>query len=452
MYNGLVRYDTDLNIAPDLAESWEFSKDATSAVFTLRKGIKFHDGTDCDAVAVKYNFDRVMDKNFKSFRLGYYETLSNIIALDKTHVKFEFSRPSGGFLEALMLRGAFGISSPAAIEKYGKKYGWNVKATGPYMMKEHRAGSYLLLEPFKDYWDESRPPLFNEVKILRMPNATTRDLAIRNGEIHLNTAQEPATAAIVAKDPKVEILNAPAVRNVWYNLAPHHEKFADIRVRQAILYYGLDRQEIVDAVFGGMAKPQVSWVPIGSPYYTPYPEYLKYDPEKAKALLKEAGVADLTFDLTFSTRYAVAQDMATVMKTQYQKIGVTMNLNVVDFAAFIRGINHPSGMAFEASMNVAAAKVDPGEIRPYVTDTKKNWNRYLNPEIDKLFLDLDATADPAERKQLYAKLFKIHADQAMWGAVTSFPVMKAIRKEVQNYRDPANMFTKLDGVWLKQKA
>jgi len=441
-----------MNIAPDLAESWEFSKDAMSAVFTLRKGIKFHDGTDCDAAAVKFNFERVLDKEFKSFRRGYYDTITEIDVPDKTHIKFTFSRPTGGFLEALMMRGAFGISSPTAIEKYGKKYGWNVKATGPYMMKEHRAGSYLLLEPFKDYWDESRPPYLDEVWLKRMPDAMARDMGIRKGEIHINTAQEPATVKVVEKSPDVMILRVPPVRNVWYNLAPHHAQFKDIRVRQAVMYYGLNRKEIADTVFGGLAEPQASWVPIGSPYYTPYPEFLKYDPEKAKYLLKEAGFEGLEFSLTFPTRYAVTQDIATVMKTQYEKIGVKMNINIVDFAAFIRGINHPNGMAFEASMNVAASKIDPGVIKPYLVHNKKNWNRYYNDEIEKLFDELDATSDRAERKKLYARLFKIHGDQAMWGSITSFPVMKAIRKEVQNYQDPANMFTKLDGVWLKKKA
>ena len=285
-----------------------------------------------------------------------------------------------------------------------------------------------------------------------MPDAMARDMGIRKGEIHINTAQEPATVKVVEKSPEVMILRVPPVRNVWYNLAPHHAQFKDIRVRQAIMYYGLNRKEIADTVFGGLAEPQASWVPIGSPYYTPYPEFLEYDPEKAKYLLKEAGFEGLEFSLTFPTRYAVTQDIATVMKTQYEKIGVKMNINIVDFAAFIRGINHPNGMAFEASMNVAASKIDPGVIKPYLTHNKKNWNRYYNDEIEKLFDELDATSDRAERKKLYARLFKIHGDQAMWGSITSFPVMKAIRKEVQNYKDPANMFTKLDGVWLKKKA
>ena len=191
----------ELKIVPDLAKSWEVLDEGKTYVFHLVEGVKFHDGTDFDAQAAKWNFDRILDPEVKSWVRPYYEEIDKVEAVDKYTLRIQMKEPSGAL--PIALAGYFQgvpMASPKSFETYGKDWVRHPTGTGPYMLKEWIPGKHVILEKNPHYFKPGLPYLDTlEFRIMKDP--LTASAALRSGEIDLITRVPIQQAPILEKSP-----------------------------------------------------------------------------------------------------------------------------------------------------------------------------------------------------------------------------------------------------------
>jgi peptide/nickel transport system substrate-binding protein len=289
-------------VTPWLAESWEISEDGREYTFKLRQDVKFHDGTPFNAEAVKFNFDYTMDPNTKhGFAYGAlggakYKTTE---VVDEYTVKVIFNEPHGTFLPFLSDGGA-GIDSPTAIKEHGENYGITaLVGTGPYRFVEWVPKDRVVLVPNPDYaWASAvsghqGPPFLEELIFQEIPENATRAAALQNGDVQMAQLVE-SQASDFDGSPDVEIVLVPKPGTVrMYVLNMNRPALSDIRVRQAI-NHAIDKEALIQLpAWSGIGRPGIAplpanMVPNGDlSQLTPF-DY-PYDPERAAALLDEAG-------------------------------------------------------------------------------------------------------------------------------------------------------------------
>jgi len=307
IYDTLIAYNMDLGYEGILAESWEISEDGLEYTFTLRTGITFHDGTEFNADAVKFNFDRLMAPETNAPAAGWIAALTSTEVVDATTVKLILSEPFSPLLGNLCLS-YFGIASPTAIEQYGDEdYGRNPVGTGPWKFREWIAGEQITLEAnenyqnFHSHLENKGRPYADELIFRNITEDATQVAAFETGEVTII----PVPAREVERfqeDEQYQVFIPERATNIWFiewsMEQPTAENdqiykgpfFDDIRVRQAVAY-AINADEIIQSVFQGLAVRNYGPIPTGHFAYNPDIEEFgyHYDPDKAKALLDEAG-------------------------------------------------------------------------------------------------------------------------------------------------------------------
>jgi peptide/nickel transport system substrate-binding protein len=314
------------DLVPGLAKSWEVAEDAKSITFTLEEDVKFHDGTDFNADAVCFNFDRWY--NFtgaaQSASASYYwqatfggyakntaeneglgESLyASCEATDATTAVINLTKPSASVLGALALQ-AFAIASPKALEEFKADEGTLDEdtgfqptgtfgteqpiGTGPFKLESWQIGDRLTLIRNEDYWDEEGKAKLDRLIIRPISDNAARLQALQTGEIQGYDLVEPQDVPTIEGDSDLQILERPAF-NVAYVTINHKVKpFDQLEVRQAVAH-GLDRQAVVDNFYGGRGVVATQFMPPSLPGYAEDVTEYPYDPAKAKSLLQKAGL------------------------------------------------------------------------------------------------------------------------------------------------------------------
>src|SRR6266849_7847671 len=350
---GLLGITPDGKFVPSAAESWQISPDGLLYTFKLRKNVVFHDATPLDAAAVKFSIDRIMDPATRSSMRTFYESVHSVETLDSHTVQIRLKQPYAFLLQMLAAyRMGLVISSPTATQKYtvqdrqqGKPEA--VVGCGPFRLVEWVKGSHLVMDRFDKYFEPGLPYL-NRVVIRVIKDPITQMAAFKAGEIDFITdfspehvdslkARNPRALIMTGKEttPMVALMKVTVPRDgkpMSKDRAPH-PVFSDIRVRKAVGCYGIDRKEIVQIAFKGQATPWVGIIPPGTPDTVDVNHLCPYDPARAKALLAEAGYGPqkpLTFELMTNTEKSVFNVIATVIKEQMARIGVIVNIRLVD--------------------------------------------------------------------------------------------------------------------------
>lgn len=292
----LVYYDGEGNPQPWLAESWEVSDDQSEITFYLRQGVMFHDGTELNAEAVKYNIDLILDPAVASPKLSGLGSLQSVEVVDEYTVKFIFSEPYAPFF--IYMAGATGcIASPTAMEEWGDQYGRHPVGTGPYVFQEWIPGSQITFTRNENYQQfrtdvvNKGAPLAEQIILLVIPEEGTVQAALETGEILVGDLAADIVARFVG-DPNFEVVIDKNVANVVFlefnfNRAP----FDNPVIRQAI-GHAIDRQAAVNAAWNGYAEIAYSPLPLGDPGFDPEiaAQYgTPYDPEKALELFLQEG-------------------------------------------------------------------------------------------------------------------------------------------------------------------
>ncbi|MCU0504609.1 MAG: ABC transporter substrate-binding protein [Chloroflexi bacterium] len=305
-------------IVPALAESWSISPDGLQYTFKIRQGVKFHDGTDLDAAAVKTNFDRWMTIPQAYVDLGYTYYIDTVItpavksveAPDPTTVVVTLNDANSAFLIQMTLT-PFAISSPKALvdgdasapdfanNKYATGGPPAAVGTGPFTFKSWVPGTEVVLVKNPGYWNAAAGgPYLDQVTFKPITDSTATLNAIQAGEVDLVQAISPVDLATVQSDANLQAIDRGGSCNVGL-LAMQSSKppFDNLKIRQAVAA-AVNRQALVDAFFGGAGVVPTTWSPPGTAYAKDV-AFPAYDPEAAKQLIAESGVTDLSFDFWY---------------------------------------------------------------------------------------------------------------------------------------------------------
>ncbi len=319
IYNSLLATTPppELKIVPELAKSWEVLDEGRTYVFHLHEGVTFHDGTDFDAQAAKWNIDRILNPEVKSWIRTYYEDIEQVEAVDKYTLRIRLKEPSsalpialGGYYQGILM------ASPKAFETYGQDWLRHPVGTGPFKFKEWVPGKHVILEKNPNYFKQGLPYLDTlEYRIMKDP--LTASTALRAGEIDFFSRVPMQQVPILEKSPDLRLITglemAPTIAFLNMRVKP----FDDVRARRAVGGYGLDRVEIAKVAFQGRAKPLVSVLAPGVRDAIDLNEMYPYRPDEAKRLLKELGFDaknPLRFTILVGNQDATMADVATLIK------------------------------------------------------------------------------------------------------------------------------------------
>jgi peptide/nickel transport system substrate-binding protein len=444
IYSSLLRLKPDLTVEGDLAEKWEVSADGKTYTFTLRKGIKFHNGRPLVADDVKYSLERVVDPALASpqaFRLAAMETVETP---SDGVVLITLKRPDASFVT--------NIAHPAIValpKEEVEKNGDLTKVavgTGPFKLKEFVPNTRIVLERNPDYW-ESPKPYLDGIEMSIIPDDTARSAAVRTGTVDLVEYAPLKDIPTLKGDTSLALAGDQNTNIRFIALNVTRKPFDNVKVRQAVSA-AIDRTTMTGPTVFGQGIPTVGLFPPG---YWAGMEVKITPPDlpKAKQLMAEAGYAD-GFKATIQSwsQYSFLSNAALVVQEQLRQIGITTDVDLQENAAYIQNFFDNN---FDLSVTGTSAYVDPNDIffSNFQTGQRGNATRYSNPQVDKLILDGIATTDLEARKKIYLEIQQILLDDAPWVNLYIANQFEAMKTYVKGYvHNPAGWNLHFKDVWL----
>jgi len=421
IYNGLVKYDKDMNIVGDLAESWDISDDGLVITFHLRKGVKWHDGKPFTAKDVLYTYQITVDPKTPTAYAGDFLKVKKAEVLDDYTFRVTYDKPfapsliswSSAVLPRHLLEGQNITKSSLARHPVG---------TGPYLFKEWLAGQKIVLVSNADYF-EGRPYVDGHVTRI-IPDMATMFLELRARNIDmmgltpLQYTRQTENNLFRQSFDKYRYL-AFAYTYLGYNLK--HPFFADKRVRQAISY-AINKEEIISGVLLGLGKPATGPYKPGTWAYNENVKTYSYNPQKARELLRAAGWTKtnndgflekdgrpFTFELVTNQGNETRQKCAEIIQRQLKEVGIDVKIRILEWAAFINDFINKR--RFEAVILGWTIPLDPDAYDVWhsskTAPEELNFISYKNPEVDALLEKARSTFDQKLRKKYYDRFQEI---------------------------------------------
>jgi peptide/nickel transport system substrate-binding protein len=416
LYSALVYLDADGVPQGELAESWTVSDDDLVYTFTLRPAT-FHDGQPLTSADVVYSMTEVLGPNHGRF-LNAFRAVESIEAPDASTVVITLNRPYAPLIGLLSVfdapivpkhvyEGSDPLTNPANQEPIG---------SGPFRFVEWVRGERIVLERFDDYFLENA--LLDRVIYRVIPQDVARSVALEVGEADILWGFYMPTADIDRLDanPAIDVwrgLTIPSLFFVFMNT--ERPALADVRVRQAIMH-AVDREQIVEQAQGGLGE--VAAGPFGEGFSFAWSEtadyrvLYPYDPARARELLAEAGVSNLTLDFVYDSARGSFAAAAEIMRDNLRQVGITLNVQPVERSVMVERVY---GRQYDLSMQSFTSSGDPaiGYHRIYLTSAPGtnfvNATGYSNAEVDALLNQAAGLADRDARAALYAQALEILA-------------------------------------------
>ncbi len=443
---GLTFYDDELNLVPWLAESWEQSEDGLTWTFHLREGVKFHNGREMTAEDVKWSFERLIDPETgggNAARVGPPDTKIEVI--DDYTVAVTHPEPFGIFPQSLGFDKSTGIVAKESLNEQGIFV--EPIGTGPFKISEVEGTTRILLEKHEDYWQEGLPYL-DAIEIQPIPDDPVREAALRGGEVDWVLAIAPQNYQSLQEDPNIVVDTAPQLSYDYMGINLTRKPLDDVRVRQAIAL-ALDREQIAQAGYFGLAETIQGPVGPGSPWYFDYAPYDR-DVERAKELLAEAGYPDgFEMELLPTVQYGETVRAAQVIQQQLAEIGITASIKAPEWSEWLELEGNFKYDAYICNWN-GLIDADQYYYLQHKSDQMFNFTGYNNPEFDELVTEARSTSDFDERYQLYEQLNQILVDDAPYIYMYNKLEIRAYAPHVKGFvtrPDQANNFWT---VWLEQ--
>jgi len=424
VFNGLVKYDKDMNIAGDLAESWDITQNGLVITFHLRKGVKWHDGKPFTAADVLYTYQVTTDPKTPTAYAGDFLKTKKAEALDDYTFRVTYDKPfapaliswASAIMPKHLLEGKDITTSPLARHPIG---------TGPYKFKEWVAGQKIVLASNDDYF-EGRPYLDGRITRI-IPDTATMFLELRAQNIGmmgltpLQFMRQTDNNLFKENFNKYRYL-AFAYTYMGYNLK--NPLFTDKRVRQAISY-AIKKDEIISGVLLGLGKPATGPYKHGTWAHNDKVKTYDYDPAKARDLLRQAGWADANgdgilekdgkpfeFEILTNQGNETRQKCAEIIQRQLKEVGISAKIRVLEWSAFVT--NFINKRRFDAVILGWTIPLDPDAYDVWHSSKTKpeelNFVSYNNKEADEMLEKGRSTFDQAERKKYYDRFQEILAE------------------------------------------
>jgi len=448
---GLVKYTPGtVDLEPLLAtevpslENGGISADGLTYTFKLREGVTFHDGTVFNADAVLQTYQRLYDTTFAKYdstnTSGFFLAgMTSVEAIDDFTVKFTLGAANSAFIELSNIY-AGRVLSPKAIQEVDVP-GWaeGGYGTGPFTLTSWEKGVKVELTRNENYWG-TKPAL--QTLIFRpIPEPTARVSALLNGEVDMIVVVPPDAIEQVKSDSNLVYEQGPSLHYWFIQLNTQAAPFNDVKVRQAV-NYAVDKEGLANDILQGSAVAATQPMPAANWSYNPDVLGYPYDPEKAKALLAEAGLAD-----GFSTKMIIPQSgsgmMIPVQMNEFIQgnladIGIDVEIQSFEWVSYL-GV-WAQGLGEDVTMGNQSIMASDPYVANFLlagsfTPADGGWNigYYENPEVDKLLADALATADKEERKALYYQAWAKITEDAPWIFVVNDLQPMAFKSTVKGY-------------------
>ena len=425
-------------LVPELATDWSASADGLTWTFTLRQGVTFHDGTAFNADAVVFNVNRWWDPEFEyGFRSAgkLYESwtylfsgfkgdetsiLVDVQAVDEFVVVFTLAQPFASF-PAAIASSYFGIASPAAIQQAGADYGRPSSlavGTGPFVFEEWKSGDRITLSKFDNYWEADLPKA-ERLVISFVEDPAARLAQLRAGTLDFTVNLTPDQLTEIESDPTLDAVLRPSFNVGYLTLNPGYEPLATPEVRRAIAQ-AINKTAIVEAFWGDLATTDGHFVPPSMENYTSseVSDYT-YDPDAAKAALAAAGYPD-GFDLELwypaisGLAFPTPKPIAEALAAELSQIGVRVNLQTKDWAAYLEDRTTPPG--FQSYLLAWGGDYGDPDNFLYANFSEsgtKDLGGYKNPTLYDLLNQARFEPDVAKRETLYQTIDALLFEEAL---------------------------------------
>ncbi|HLU81940.1 MAG TPA: ABC transporter substrate-binding protein [Trueperaceae bacterium] len=397
----LFDIDTTAAVVPQLATGYATAADGLTVTIDIRSGVKFHDGTDLDAEAVKYNLDRSVNLP-GSNRASELAQLESVTVVDADTVELHLSTPFSPLIAQLADRAGMMVS-PTAAEAAGENFGNAPVCAGPFKFVERVSQDRIVLERFADYWDAANV-LIDRVVFLPIPDSSVRLANLQSGDLQMIERPAPTDLGAMRADTNLVI---PSTASLGYQGITINESKGgartdplarDVRVREAF-ELAIDRNVINDVVFDGEFLVGNQPVPPTSPWYVADIPVPGRDLERARALLDEAGVDRVSFEMMVANNPEAIRT-GEVIQAMVAEAGFDITLRATEFATALDLQEQGQYFAFPVGWS---GRIDPdGNIHAFHTcDGGLNESGYCDPEVDELLNAARAAGTMEERYDLY---------------------------------------------------
>jgi peptide/nickel transport system substrate-binding protein len=404
----LVFINSDGSLAPHLATEWTTSDDGMAITLSLRDGVKFHDGTPFDAEAVKFSLERLISGKVPTPTGGAFQTMESFDVIDPHTIRINLKQPDPD-LVANLGTGVAAIISPTSANENGNSPTNIVYpvGTGPYKFQEHVKGSSISFVRNGDYWGDA--PYYGKLVVRVMPEASAREAALLSGEIDFTVSPPVSDVEALRNNPDITVDNVPSVRQVGILFNYKNDVFANQGLRKAI-NLAVDKDTITKNLLFGLAKPADSPLPLGMHSYCDAGGY-NYDPEQAKALINDAGLAGTKLTIgSPSGRYLQDIQSAEAIAGYLREVGLDVSVESMDWASYISEVTSESNRYDMYLLGRAAPALDPPTmLAPYL---KSDWppngtNAFFTKEkIEQGFTAAAVETNPESRDEMFCDLQK----------------------------------------------
>ncbi|MEJ2015386.1 MAG: ABC transporter substrate-binding protein [Limibacillus sp.] len=462
VFNRLVEFDRGTTtIVPALAESWDVSDDGLTYTFNLRRGVQFQSTKDFtpsrnfNADDVIYSFERQRDPDHPYHKVsgGQYEyfqamdmpgLIKEVKKVDDYTVQFILNRPEAPFIANMGMDFASVLSAEYADQmmKAGtpEKVDLNPVGTGPFQRVMYQKDAVIRYKAHPGYWKGKAP--IDDLIFAITPDASVRWQKLQAGECHVMPYPNPADLEDMAAHDEINLMEQEGLNVGYLAFNTEKEPFTDKRVRQA-LNMAVNKQAIIDVVFQGAGKAAKNPIPPTIWSYNDDVQDYPYDPEKAKAMLAEAGVSGLKTNIwamPVQRPYNPnAKRMAELIQADWAKVGVEAEIVSFEWGEYLK--RSKDGEHETVLLGWTGDNGDPDNFLFVLLGCEAasgaNRARWCYRPFDDLLVEAKQTADVAERTRLYEEAQVIFKEEAPWITIAHSVVFKPVRKEVKDFRiDP----------------
>ncbi|GIX07769.1 MAG: ABC transporter substrate-binding protein [Candidatus Poribacteria bacterium] len=450
IFDTLVEYQPETTeVQPGLAQEWSSSEDGLVWRFRLRSGVQFHDGTPVDANAVVFSFARQFRADHPYHNvggpwlywtsLGLNEIIEDVVAVDPLTVEIRLKHPYAPLLNMLAIP-SFAIVSPAALERWGEDFKTHPVGSGPFRFVEWRRDDRIVLERNEQFWG-GRPPL-DRIVFRVIPDPATRLLEIQQGNIHLMEFPDPENLEEIRNDPNLRLVQRPGMNIGYIAMNMERAPLDDVRIRYAI-NHAINKEQIVQALYQGLAVPAKNPIPPTLWGYNDAIEDFSYDPERARALIREVFPDGFPRTLSFYVLsnprpyFLNPHNIGLAVQSDLERVGIPTRIETYDWGTYLEKVK--MGEHDLAMLGWIADYADPDNFfwfllaAPNATKPASNIAFYRNEEVTRLLREAQREADQERRAELYRRVQELVREDAPWVCVAHAQTVAVVRKEVQNF-------------------
>lgn len=457
VYEGLVRFRADrLQVEPALAEAWTVSDDGLRYEFRLRRGVRFHDGTAFDALAVRFNLERLLDERHPFHHTGpfplasFFSSVERVEVLGPRRVALVLEEPFAPLLSNLAYPIGFMVS-PDAVRCFDESFGRHGGGTGPFALARWESGRAVVLKRNPDYWGGA--PALERVVFRPLTDPMTQLAELRAGGIDVLPEVPADVVPFFRAQDEYRVLERVGPHLWFLILNTRRPPFDDVRARRAV-NLAVDRQRLVEQVLGGGATVAAGAIPEAfvwaeNPEVRPYP----YDPDRARALLAESGATGAELRLLVPTSGSGMLEpelLASAIQADLARVGLSVEIRTYEWNAYLAEVN--AGLDDDAELAAMAWMTNDPDTLPFLALRSAarppdgfNSGWYSNPRVDALVERARRETDPDARARLYHELDRVLYDDAPWLFVASWRQRAVARRRVRGLTLEPSFFLRFHG-------